>query len=427
MRAPHAKPRGAPLGGLRPARPDRSPVRPLAVAALAALALSACQEPAGVGLGLIDEEQSDPRVRTIPLTGLDTLQTPTVTLGFADPSPLNGASQPRVLAGAVVDPEFGDATAVAYVDFFREPGLVDGLEAADVLEAWVELDPGYVYGDTTTALPLELRPVQGSWDIDAPFPADTLFDVGDVLSTTTVTASDSLRRFDVPEAYLRANAGVFLSDTFGDDFEGFALQVPPGFQPSPGAVIGFGTFASQGAGLRLRTAEDTLVFELSEVFTSVDARPPAVAPTSFVPVRSSSRASLRFSADVASVGTTPLASARLYLPVDRSLLEAGTFVRPAPSRAFLFGVRVDDDGDEVRTALADLALTDDFVGVITDPRRFTQAVQQIVLGTEDDGFDFFEVLPDPSPVSLDVFPVLRPVEGGPQPARITLTLVGESL
>ena len=65
-------------------------MRALAVAAIAALALSACQDPAGVGLGLIDEEQSNPLARAVALTDFEPFPFAAPAIGIAAPaSPVN--------------------------------------------------------------------------------------------------------------------------------------------------------------------------------------------------------------------------------------------------------------------------------------------------------------------------------------------------
>lgn len=396
-------------------------MRILAVAAVAALALSACQDPSGVGLGLIDEEQADPSVRVIPLSGLDTLQVRTTAIGVADAS--NDQVQARVLAGAVVDPEFGDVTAVAYMDFLQ-PTIADDVTGADVSEAWIDLGRRYAYGDTTTTLPLDLRPIQGQWDVDTSYPGDTLFAVGEVLSTTEVTIADTLRRFDIPESWVRSNADLLVGDSFGDGFEGFALQVPEGYMPAPGIVYGFDTLLSQSSALRVVVSEDTLTFPLSEVFSSIDASEPALAPTTYVPARANTNAGLQFLADLSGVGVTPLANARILLPLDVSLLQAGTFVRPVSTRSLLFGVRVADDGTKQRVTLGELGATVADEVILINPLVFTARIQAILLDPETEGFDYYELLPSSTPVSINVLPVLRPAEGNLSPPRFTLTLVG---
>ena len=398
-------------------------MRVFAAALVAALALSACQEPAGVGIGLLDEEQSSPTTRTVLLTDLDTLQRQTVAIGIADPD--NAASQQRVLAGSVADDAFGDARAVAYVDA-RPTAVPDDAEADDVSEAWLVLRRTYVYGDTTTALPLTLREVQGEWEVDTSYPADTLFDVGPVLSTTTVSVADTLVRFDLPPDWVAANAATLIGDDFGDDFEGFALQVPDGYVPAPGAVFGFGTFESTGSGLRVVVDEDTLAFDLSEVFTSISTDPPAVRPTDYVAVRANSNASLRFDADFSGVGPSAVASALIRLPLAPSLEEAGTFVRPFLERGLLAGVRDRDDGETSTVILGELGIArSGDAALLTDSRELTARVQALLIDPEGAGFDRFRVLPASNPVSLDVLPVL--LTGDASGARFTLTLVGGSV
>ena len=58
-------------------------------------------------------------------------------------------------------------------------------------EAWLELDRSYAYGDTTTSLPIELRTIQGDWEVDTGYPRDTLFATGEPLSTTEIASADS--------------------------------------------------------------------------------------------------------------------------------------------------------------------------------------------------------------------------------------------
>ncbi|PAP77286.1 hypothetical protein [Rubrivirga marina] len=393
-------------------------------AAAAVLLLSACQDPAGVGLGLIDEEQLDPNVRTVPVTTYTEVPDTTVAIGIASTSTTT-AIQTRVLAGRVVDPVFGDARAVAYVDLLQ-PSTLDGdAEAGDVTDAWLELDRAYAYGDTTTALPLELREIQGSWEVDTSYPADTLFATGDVLSTTTVVASDTLRRFDLPDAWVSANAALLLSDDFDDDFEGFALDVPASFVAAPGVVFGFNTFASEGSGLRVVVGEDTVRFPLSEVFSSIATEAPTMVPSGTLGVRASPGAAVRFDADFSPIGSTPLARARIRLPLDASLARDGAFVRPIASRSFLYGIRT-VDGEEELVRLSDSVVYDGSGELtVVATTGLTQQVQALLLDPAQ-AFERYELRSVTGIPSLDIFPLLLP-ESQPDPGpRFTLTLVGSA-
>ena len=100
-------------------------------------------------------------------------------------------------------------------------------------EAWLELRRTYLYGDTTTVLPLELRGITEDWSADTSYEPDRTLSTGDVLSTTEIVVGDSLRRFDLPASWVTANAATLVGSSFGVDFEGFALQVPESFAATP--------------------------------------------------------------------------------------------------------------------------------------------------------------------------------------------------
>ena len=410
--------------GAPSSRPTPHPVRFLVAAVAAVSLLSACQDPAGVGLGLIDEEQLDPNVRTIPVTGFSAVPDTTVAIGIAATS-TSSPIQTRVLAGRVADPVFGDARAVAYVDVLQSSSLDGDAEAGDVTDAWLELDRVYAYGDTTTALPLELRQIEGDWEVDTGYPADTLFATGDLLSTTTVVASDTLRRFDLPDAWVSANAALLVGDDFDDDFEGFALDVPASYVAAPGVVFGFNTFRSEGSGLRVVVGEDTLLYPLSEVFSSIATEPPAMAPAGVLGVRAMPGAAIRFDADFTPIGPTPLARARVRLPIDASLIEDGAFVRPVPTRAFLYGIRT-VDGAETFTQLSDTVVFDGS-GELTvlATADLTRQLQSVLLAP-DTAFDRYELRTISAIPSLDVFPLLLPETQADARPRFTLTLVGSA-
>lgn len=396
-----------------------SPLRFAALVVVAA-SLSACQDPAGVGLGLIDEEGADPNARAVYVTSLDTVAIVGTAIGFANPN--DSPHQPRVLVGDVTDPVFGDVRAVAYVDAVR-PSSVD-TEAEDVRAVWLELRRDYAYGDTTTALPIALRQVNPtpSWSASTRYPADTTFATGDVLTTTTVVIADTLVRFDLPASWVSANAGLLVEDGFDAAFEGFALE--PMGTTEPGAVFGFSTLASRGSRIRIATDEDTLSYALQEVFTSIQREEATMSPTSIYGARASTNGGIRFDADLTALGPLPLSRGSLTLPIDRSFTEAGSFVRPLAARSGLYGVR---SADSLRAFLGEVVIGADGDARVTNTTRLTPALQQVLLG--DETFDRFEVVPSLTgvapviPVSLDILPVLRPTgpETGP---RLTLTVVG---
>ncbi len=392
-------------------------MRPFIVLGMA-LALAACQEPAGVGLGLIDQEGVDPDAITVAAASVDTLGQSATAIGFADANA--DLFQSRVLVGRVQDDLFGDAAPVAYLDAVQ-PSIDSDLEPSDVTAVWLELRRTYVYGDTTATLPIALSEIEGSWQADASYPADTLFGSGAPLVTVQAAPTDTLVRWTLPQSWVTANAATLLGDSFGSDFEGVALRVPEGAGPSPGAVVGFSTLASQGSGFRVVAGGDTLFFALAEVFTSAQREAPVVAPPGLLPSRAFSMAGVRLAFDLTGIETAPLARALLTLPLDRSTLSSGTFVRPVATQSSVFGVRDDGAADYLGELIAG-----DGDARVTASAALTRRLQAVVVGTAEP-YDRIEVRTGTSavstrPISLDVLPVaLRPGETG---ARLVLTVVG---
>ena len=412
-------------GSIPPTAPA-CPVRILVVAAFAAIALSACQDPAGVGLGLIDEEQSDPSARVVPPDDLDTLSFAFPAIGIADEATTNTRPQPRVLVGDVQDAQFGDTRAFAYVDALQ-PSAARDLSASDVREVWLVMPRTYTYGDTTATLPVSLHDIQGSWEVSDSYSPDTVFSVGAALTTTNIVQADSLVRFDLPASWVTSNAATLVGTSFADDFEGFALQPEAGYTPAPGVVFGLGTYLGAGARLRLATDEDTLNFPLSEVFTSIAAQAPTAPPADIISLRRGTGSELRFTADFGVFGPVPLARGILRLPLDVSFAEMGTFVRPLALSSALFGVRDSGTADPTYTALGIVTVSDG-QGVLVSTSTLTSALQRLLINPDTAGYDRFEIRPNLNPefnpASLDILPVLRAMTGQTNIPRLTLTVVG---
>ena len=384
-----------------------------ATAGLALLALSACQDPSTVGLGLLDDDASNPNVRVLNATSVDTVGFELVTSGLAD---LATPTQSRVLVGNVVDALFGDATATAYVDAIA-PTLPSGFGDRPVTRVTLELRQNYVYGDTTAALPVELREVSATWSPTG-LPADTTLATGELLTTNTVGASDTLTGFTLPAAWVAANDSLFTSASFSSSFEGFELRAPS--LAGAGAVVGFNVAAASGSVLRVATARDTVSFRLSEVFSRVTRGAPGLAPMGRRLLRAGVGEGLRFAFDYAGVRQLPLAQAVFRLPIDRTLAgPTGTFVRPLASEVALFARPT--TGDPVFVTTVRTAGTGDARSVSTSV--LTSLVQTILL--DQASYRDFQVRFPTTPVSLDVLPL---VLDGATPAtrpRLSLTVVGQ--
>ena len=116
-------------------------------------------------------------------------------------------------------------------------------------------------------------------------------------------------------------------------------------------------------------------------------------------------------------GATALARARLRLPLDESLAEEGSFVRPIPARSVLYGIN-----EEGRVALAEVLYADGELSV-TNTSILTPLIQQILLDPST-GFDRYEVLPSSGTTSLDILPIRLSSDGTTDLPRFTLTVVG---
>jgi hypothetical protein len=378
--------------------------------------LAACQDPSGVGLGLIDEEGGDPSLVLLLPEDLTLGDREDVTGGYADGTL---PTQERILVGAVMDPDFGDVEAHAYLDV-RPPTVVpSGFTERTITSATLRLARDYVYGDSTATLALALYEITADEWNPVGAGADTTFAVGDLLDTYDVSASDTLSTLRLPEAWVDANDELLRSDSALAAINGFQLRLDDG--AAGGAVVGFDALRST---LRLTTSEDTVDYPLREVFTHVergDAPPPS---DDVLVLREGAGEALRFTLPFDSLSDVAVARASFRLTVDPDLLDAGTLARALPPELVLLGVT---DAD-VRLSLA----TAEF-DASSDTYSFTSgslasAVQDAVLGSSI--FEHYEIEPVRNPATVGVLPVVV----GPAPGtgederrpRLVLTVVPAS-
>ena len=398
------------------------------------LALAACQDPTGVGIGLIDDDASAPATRSVDATALDIRTVGTTTAGFAE---TGSPSQSRVLVGSVLDPIYGDASAVAYLDANlpsagRPRDFQDSTITAVALrlrlDTYATVDDDtlfYVYGDPGAALPIEIREVTANWspiDLDV----DATLATGALIATGTIQPTDTTYTIDLDPAWVAANADKIRSEAFLTEFEGLEVRVPDG--SLPGVVRGF---SAQASDLLVATSADTLSFPINEVLTSLE-QGDASASESILALRGGRAEALAFDVDFAGVGALPLARAQLRFPLDRTQTGGADFVRPLARRALLVGV----SQDTLRSPLADIDITQDgeartFVRAASNQalqNGFTSIIQDVLIGSRS--FDRYEVLlrsdvASANPVSLDVLPVvLAPSTSEFKGPRFVLTLLG---
>jgi hypothetical protein len=384
------------------------------IAALGTLLVAACQDPSGVGLGLIGEEGNDPNAAVVLPDSLWIAASDDVTGGFA-----NGAlpDQDRVLAGAVTDPVFGDVRADAYLDVQPPATVPSGFRDRTITSATLRLVRSSIYGDSTAMLDFALHEVAASW---SPLNAksDTTFAVGDLLATYDVPASsaDSVVALALPASWVSENDELLRSDSVTTALDGFRLSLEEG--AFGGAVLGFDALESR---LRLTTEEDTVDYFLREVFTHVERGPAGPALPDRVYLRDGAGEALAFSFPFGAVGEVAVARAVFRLHVDHDVLDDGMLARSLPEELTLTAVTE----DSLRLTLATASFDEDASAYSFTSTTLNQVIQDAVLGS--DLFVRYEVTPARTPASVDVVPVVT----GPAPGegeaerrpRLVLTVI----
>ncbi|HYE96593.1 MAG TPA: hypothetical protein VD962_10320 [Rubricoccaceae bacterium] len=378
------------------------------------LVLVACQDPSGVGLGLVGEEGTNPNVVVVAADTVRVVEAESVTGGFASAAL---RTQVRVLVGHVEDDVLGDATAAATFDVIPPAAVPGGFRSRVIRSAQLRLARDYVYGDSTTTLTLELLSMDANWSPTGA-PPDTTFDVGEVLGTFERSARDTLLTFDLPASWVSENDELLRSDSAASAFDGFHLRLAEGSMT--GAVVGL---RMDRSALRLMTSQDTVDYPVHDVFTTLSRGAPTAPPPEnrlFLREGASEAVALAFPIDT--LGQAALAGATLRLNVDSTALPMGSFVRPLIERLGLFGLTEDDERVLITSAVLDRE-----TGTYSlTSRGLTALLQDELLG--DPPFVRYEVGPVAgAPLSLNVAPLVLgppPAPGGRDPRpRLALTLI----
>lgn len=376
------------------------------------LGVVACQDPSGVGLGIIDETGGVPGTRVIEGVDVATDSTLELTGGFASTSA--NTPQTRVLFGEVEDNLFGDASAVANVDFLL-PGTVENVDAEDITGVRLQLRRTYTYGDTLSTLPIDIREISEEW-APVDLEPDAVLDAGNVIFSAEVAAEDTITFLDFPQDWVTANRARLLDEDFDDTFRGLQLSIPTGGAPSPGAVLGFDMTQSS---LDLITNEDTIRYPVWEVFTQLAREEPASPPADIVPLADGRSEALGVTFDLSEYENATVAGGAIRFTIDRNTIpSSGSFVRPIPSNVQLV-LLVDD---EELVVDPDLAIPEEGISLSISSSSFTQTLQSFVVS--DELSQRFRIAFALSPTSLDVLPIsLEPILGEGGPPRLALTLI----
>ena len=234
----------------------------------------------------------------------------------------------------------------------------------------------------------------------------------DVIVSFDVTPGDTLIEVALPEAWIAANDTTLRSDDVSNLFHGFRF----GTDGTGGAVYGF----SGDSELELISAEDTVTYRASELFSSITHTPAGSFPADLYPVQDGSGRGLGLVLRFDTLGSPALNTAFLRVNADtlasQADLPAG-FVRPLARELALFGTSRFNDPVFITSATLD----EDGAVYSFRSNVLTSILQELAL--ERDSVEVnaglyvsgFAVGVPPSRASLDAVAIVAPpAETGPR-------------
>ncbi|MEM1044469.1 MAG: hypothetical protein AAGI91_17805 [Bacteroidota bacterium] len=358
---------------MRRSRPARAALPGLSGAAvLCLLLLAGCENPAGLPDGLGDPDGNDPNVRTVAADSVEAAAFDDLTGAFLTEEGFNDF---QALAGRVDDPAFGTTTALGYVDFLPPSNFPEGFLERPLREVTLQLQRRYVYGDTLASTTFDLRQVLEEWDAVSAA-SDTLFPVQEAtIVSFEVAASDSLVEISLPDSWIADNDTTLRSSQFSNLFHGFQLQA----QDGGNAVYGF----SGGSTLELVSAEDTVIYRASELFSNLDRTPPAAPPADGrLRIQDGTGESIQLKVEVDALGRADINTAFIRVDAD-SLADPAPmgFVRPQVRELVLYGLGLatDDNPNPEPVFLASAMLDEETQTFSFGSASLTGIVQDLVL------------------------------------------------
>ncbi len=211
------------------------------------LAVAACDDPAPVGIDLVDEQSGTPYVLQVQSSAPEYI-----------PAIENTGNAARTLFGSVDDPELGTTEARGYLDFVSPGVFTQAFENNPIERADLLLLSNYLYGDSLTEVTVTLRSVDLEWSGTGTNSDTTIF-VGDVVTQSLQHPQSTLLAIPLPDDWIARWDTTFKSETFGDAFHGFELTTE-----SRSLVFGAQVL---GSSIRLVTAGDTTFFSAGRSLT----------------------------------------------------------------------------------------------------------------------------------------------------------------
>ena len=337
----------------------------LFIACCLVMVLAACEDPSNVGLGLIGEGQGgQPVIRQ------------------ADPSSFEnaplvrpGGSQPRILAGRVIDPLTGTIAADGYFDL--SSGADSDFRDAEVTSASLRLRPTYVYGDTTETVTFAVRPLLEEFNTGISLPSDTTFSTDAAISEFSFLPNDTLVIVPMPQTWVDANDPVLRSDEFSDEFHGFLLE-----QVSGNAVIGF----AGDSQLRAFAEADSAVYPVTKAYAAIRRTADPNLPPNRLLYQAGTGPIARFEMGADTLNAAAINQARFVFQTDTLALsqKPAGFRRPVIATLDLYATV--EDG---RLVVLDRAELDDQGRFIFDGTAIALELQRVLLGARE--IDHFEI------------------------------------
>ena len=368
-------------------------------------ALSACDDPSTVGIGLVEAQAGDPESQTIAATLTDETGLADMTGGTTSAGAL------RALFGKVDDPVAGEFSMTGYMDFTPSSDIGSAFRATNVEYAALMLDLDYVYGDTTSFITVDIMEIDQAWDATGTR-ADTIVVARTLVGSHSFVPEPGIIEIPLPSDWVSENDTVLRSEDFTNDFHGFSLVVTQG-----NAIAG-----AHFSDTELKVSSvpgDTVSFPMSKVLSSsVTASEPSSSNRLIVRDGSSSAPSFRWAIGASDLGQAAIHRAIVRFNVeDVSGLYPTGFNRPGLSQVGLRAVAVDD---ETRLNILVSTVTDGLLSFESD--ALANIIQSANLG--DSGLDRFELyIPDESS-TVDFLTLIAssPLTAAPR-AVITLTPV----
>jgi hypothetical protein len=372
------------------------------------LFFAACEDPSGVGIGLIGDRVDAPQSLSVT-PGIDQRTIPSIT-----------GNATRFLAGRVQDPLLGTSTAIGQVDFGGVASVPAGFRDGPVTEAVLLLVPNYVYGDTLGPITLRLRNLESEWQaVNAR--SDTRLSLGAPVlefsfNPLDYIGADSLIRLELPLDWVAAYENVLLSENFVDVFHGFALEHVHG-----NTVVGF---LRAGTQLVVTAGEGPVSYPAGKTLTTIDhnATGSPIHDQQHLILHNGVGRVADIGIELGDVNNAVLNRASIILQVDTLLTQQFTpasFVRPQVNILELLGVN--QAGELFPIQQAERGTTGQFTFAGAALR---EALQQQTLGTSP--YVAFRLRVPAGEVSLSsvvLYGTEHPVR--PPLVSVTLTPIGQ--